>query len=219
MHAKRFSTAVLVGIAVLGAISLMNQAGCEIKKIYVAEMNDSKKPAFPDSCVVCGQPRGERLSTLTMSDEHGRVDFYLYKLPIAAAQGSHLEIPVHDTCAKGVRNDFLKRFALIALVAVSIAAAGVLNQYGAFYSLMAALVVATPFLYLQFTKPVPVEFNHYAQKYVLMFKDRNYAEDFARLNGVEVREGTDPYTGTPVKTGPIAGSPLKSHLPGGKSIR
>jgi len=49
-----------------------------MKKVYVVEMNDSQKPLFPDSCVVCRQPKGEPLGTMIMPAEYGRVDFYMW---------------------------------------------------------------------------------------------------------------------------------------------
>jgi hypothetical protein len=173
-----------------------------MKTVYVVEVSDSQKPVFPDSCVVCGQPRGERLTTIMMNDEHGRVDFYLHGLFDTPAQGSLLEIPAHDVCARGVRNDFLKRFFLIVSVAASIFIIGILNKCSTWLSAAIALVLATPFLYFQFTKPVPVEFNHYDKKYVLMFKDRSYAEEFSHLNIAEVKECEYPLTGHPIKGGP-----------------
>lgn len=193
MQAKRLSKAALIVIALLNAISLINTAGREMKTIHIVEVSDSKKPVFPDSCVVCGHPREERLMPMVMSDEHSRVEFYFYKLSRTRAQGSLLEFPVHDSCAISARNGLIKNLTLIIIMAASIAVFGILSKFSLWASALAAIVVATPFLYMQFTKPVPVEFIHCDQKYVLMFKNRNYAEHVARLNNVEVKEGNHPY--------------------------
>ena len=166
-----------------------------MKTIHVVEVNDAKKPLFPQSCVVCARAEGERLANMIMSDEHGRVDLYFYGLSREPARGSLLEIPVHESCAKAARNDLLRRLVLIIFVAAAIVTLGVVNKYGVMICAVAAVLVITPLLYFQFTKPVPVEFNRYGQKYVLMFKEREYAEHFARLNGAEVRECKHPYTG------------------------
>ena len=45
--------------------------------VYIVEVTDAKKPALPDSCVVCEKPRHEKLAMLLLSDEHSRVEFYL----------------------------------------------------------------------------------------------------------------------------------------------
>src|SRR4030043_465082 len=102
-----------------------------------------------------------------------------------------------DTCIKGVWNNFLKRFILIVILAVSIGLIGILYHFGLFYSAIVALLVVTPFLYWQFTEPVPVECMHYSGKFVLIFKDRNYATDVAHLNHVHLKEGRYP-SGQPV---------------------
>ena len=96
-----------------------------MKKCYLVEMDDSKIPAFPDCCAVCGQPRGEDLVAMTIGDENSIVDFWCYKLPIKPSQGPSLNIPVHDTCAKNLRNRLLIHSALIIIIALSIIAVGV----------------------------------------------------------------------------------------------
>ena len=44
-------------------------------------------------------------------------------------------------------------------------------------------------------KKMPLYFHYPTGKSILMFGDRGYAEEVARLNGVQVRTGIDPYTG------------------------
>ncbi len=105
-----------------------------------------------------------------------------------------LEFPVHDACVREVRNGFLKHLALILLAVGLIAVAGVMVKHVA-VSVIVALLGATPFLYLEFTKPVPVEFLHYRGRYVLIFRDHDYAEQVARLNGATVKEDSNPYGG------------------------
>ena len=165
-----------------------------MKPLYVVEVDDSQKPLFPDMCLACGRRGAEKPIMLLMTDEHGRVDFYFYKLLKSTAQGLKLEFPVHDACAREVRNAFLKHFALIILAAVLIVAGGIVVQHLAI-GIVIALLAATPFLYLEFTKPVPVEFLHYNGRYVLIFRDSEYAETVARLNVAKVEQDSNPYAG------------------------
>jgi len=169
--------------------------GCEMKSVYVVEVPDSRKPVFPDACVVCGVQKHESLTTMKMSDDNGRIDFYLYKIANRDAVGSLLEIPVHDMCVMSLRNDALKRFAGIFLAALSIVAVGVFSRYGTFGFIVAAIVIAVPFLYLEFMNPMPMEFYHQNRTYVMLFRHEEYARDFARLNSATVRMTQYPYFG------------------------
>src|SRR4030042_6425805 len=148
---------------------------------------------------LCSLQTTSKRATRNNSDgrEHGRLDFYFYHLIRRNRNENFLNIPAHDTCIKGVPNNFLKRFILILILAVSIGLIGILYHFGPFYSAIVALLVVTPFLYWQFTEPVPVEYMHYSGKFVLIFKDRNYATDVAHLNHVHLKEGRYPY-GQPV---------------------
>ena len=163
--------------------------------IYVVEVNESKGLKLPDSCIVCGLSGDNELKTITLSDEQGRVDFYLYGFIKTPGEGFLLKAPVHDKCAKGVRNNFLKRLLLIIIVASAIVTLGIIRHFGMFFSVVIALVVITVFLYFLVIKPVPMEFIYKGKKYFLMFKDRTYAEHVARLNGSEVRESSLPFIG------------------------
>jgi hypothetical protein len=77
------------GIGILGSL-----AGCVMSTFYAVEVADTKPPLFPDSCVVCGQDRAEKLVSILLTDEASRVDFFLFGLPLRPAQGSTLVAPV-----------------------------------------------------------------------------------------------------------------------------
>jgi len=168
-----------------------------MKKVFIVQMGDSKKPVFPQVCVVCRDLGSEPLVALKMNDEQGRVDFYLYRLmrsnPDSLSGYSFLDIPAHHKCIRKVQYTLLKRLFFILMVAAAVAGIGILIKIGLFFSLMAALVVMGPLLYFEFIKPVPAEFHHYAHKYFFFFKDRNYAEEFARLNNGSLQEGDYTY--------------------------
>ena len=180
--------------AMFGMLILLCVEGCTMKTFYVVEVVDSKKPLFPDSCVACGMPGAERPVNMTLTDEGSRVDFYLYKLPLRPAQGPKLEVPAHDSCAKRIRNTFLKQLALAVLASALILGVGIYSKHMG-VSLIAVLAVLAALFCIQTMKRVPLEFNRHGGKYILMFGDRGYAEKVASLNGAQVRTGTDPYTG------------------------
>jgi hypothetical protein len=188
---RHFSIIFLVAIALPLTLYLISKVELTMKNVFIVEVSDSKIPAFPDSCVVCRQPQVGQLGTIQIADEHGRLDFYFYQLTKEDRNQNFLSIPAHDACIKGVRNNFLKRFFLMVILAVSIGWIGIFYRLGLFFSAIIALLVVTPFLYWQFTEPVPVEYMHYSGKFVLIFKDRNYATDVAHLNHVNMKEQRD----------------------------
>lgn len=155
-----------------------------MKKLFIVEMSDSKLPIFPESCVVCNRPKGEQLRTMKMSSEHGRVDFYLYNLVKKNAQGYFLDIPAHDKCIIEVRNKFLKRFLLILSFTVLVGVICNHYNFSGFFA-MIAFIFTMPLL---FNVPVPLEYEYYSNKFNFTFRDRNYAEHFAALNNVTMKE-------------------------------
>jgi hypothetical protein len=201
---KPFLHLVVIVMAIGGIFLLFINPGYYMQTAYLVKIPDSQKPIFPDSCVVCKKPKGEKLEILPVSDEHGRVEFYLYGLGIKPGVGTLLPIPVHDSCARAVRNSFLKWLLLSVAVAAGIAIIGTIRGYSIFYSCLAALVAMTPFLFIFSSKPVPIEFYHVEKSFSLVFQDRAYAEQVARLNHVEAQLCTNPYTGLPP-----TGEPLK----------
>jgi hypothetical protein len=176
-------------------LALLYTCGCAMKSLYVVEVGDPKIPRFPDSCIICGLSGPEKLVETTVTDEATRVDFFLYSLPISPAQGSKIDVPVHDSCAKTMRNRFLKEAAATVMVAgLIIGLSGIYGRYlGAAWAIGFGFVVA--FWMFQSAKMVPFEFNRTLSGYIFTFADHHYAERVAALNGVQIKTGTDPYTG------------------------
>jgi len=166
-------------------------AGCEMKTYRVSAVStgSSRKPDFPKICAICGSRKAEDLVSILINDEESRVDFYFYKFPVSPASGPLLEIPVHDSCARAFRNHFLKRLALSVLGAAAIVAIGIFSSFSFWISIIAAVIMALLFLGPEISKPAPVEFGRSMDgKYALWFKDASYAREFARMNGVEMKE-------------------------------
>ncbi len=174
--------------------------GCGMKAaiVYMVEIDGESQPVFPQRCAACARIGSEMPVGIQVGDEEGRVDYYLYGFGVSPSQGPLLRIPIHDSCAKAIRNDFLKRLALILLLAAAVIALGMYLHHG-ILGLVAAALIATPLLSIQMMKPVPFEFYKTPNSYVLIFSNREYAREFAWHNGVEVEECEYSSSGIPVK--------------------
>ena len=159
-----------------------------VNSFYYVLVPDSKKPLFPDLCVVCGKSGGEELKRVQITDDLGSVQFYFYGIGRDHEEDFHLYVPVHDRCGKGVRNEYLKWFALTLTVAVGVASLGIVLGCGSFASLLIAGIIAAPLLSILLSKPVPFELNQGGGKLHLKFNNKSYAEHVARLNDSEVIE-------------------------------
>jgi hypothetical protein len=166
--------------------------------VYVVEIDGGRQPVFPQRCAACDRIGSEMPVGIEVGDEVARVDYYLYGFGVSPSQGPLLTVPIHDSCAKAIRNDFLKRAALILLLAAAVIALGMYLHHG-LLGLIAAVIIATPLLYIQMMKPVPFEFYKTPNSYVLIFSNREYAREFAFHNGVEAEECEYSNAGIPVK--------------------
>jgi hypothetical protein len=188
---------ILLVLAILSTVFLISTGGAGMSKVFIVQVSDSKKTVFPQVCVVCQDLGIEPLIPFTIKDEEVEFDFYLYRRmrsnPDTPPDHSFLDIPAHHTCLRKFQYTLLTRLFFILMVAAAVAVICVLNKIGIFFSLIASLIVMAPLLALEWGKPSPVEFHHYAHKYVLFFKDRHYAEEFARLNNASVQEGDYPF--------------------------
>lgn len=182
---------VLICIPFLFYLALLSES--EMPKIFIVRVSDLQKAIFPPLCVVCGQAGGSTpLVTFNMKDEHGRFDFYFYRLvrrnPDRLIGHSFLNIPVHRECIKKVQYAFWMRFLLFLTVLALVVAFTLVKRFDSFWAFMAAMIMLGLFIYVEFKKPAPVEFNHSENQYEVIFKEEAYAQEFARLNKARVEE-------------------------------
>lgn len=184
--------------SLFGILALCGGCGMKPAIVYVVEIDCDRQPVFPQRCAACARIGSEMPVGIEVGDEEGRVDYYLYGFAVSPSQGPLLRIPIHESCAKAIRNDFLKKLALILLLATAVIGLGMYLHHG-LLGLIAAVLIATPLLYIQMTKPVPFEFYKTPDSYVLIFANREYAREFAWHNGVEVEECEYSNSVIPVK--------------------
>lgn len=162
-----------------------------MKKVYIVQMSDSKKPIYPQVCPVCGIPGTEPLVALSLDCEDARTDYMFYRLmkKDALPNQPFRGILAHHRCIRRVQYRLLRRLFLMLLIGVTVTAIGVLIGLSLFFSLIAAVILATPLSYFEFTTPLPVEYFFHEEKYLFSFTDKQYAENFAHLNDASLQEG------------------------------
>jgi len=171
---------------------------------YYVFLPESKMPAFPDLCVVCGKAEGEELKRVQITDDLGSVQFYFYGMGGDREDDFHVHVPIHHSCGKRVRNTSLKWFGLALMVAAGIFALGIMLGWGFWASLFVTGIIAGPLLFVLLSKPVPFELNHGGGKLHLKFSNPSYAEQVARINDSEVIEYRQHILGNEEKVGPLA---------------
>ena len=130
-----------------------------MKKVYIVQMSNSKKPIYPQACAVCRILGSEPLVALSLDCEDARTDYMFYRLmkKDTLPNRPFLGIMAHHKCIRKVQYTLLKRLFLILLIGAAVAAIGVLSGFSLFYSLIAAVITATPLSYFGFTTPLPIE--------------------------------------------------------------
>lgn len=163
-------------------------SGSEMQKIFIVRVSDLQKAIFPQLCAVCGQPgRGTPLITLDMRDENGRFDFYFYQL-VRRNPDRLVGHSFNRECIKKVQYTFLKRLLFFLTVLALVGVFTIVRRLASFWIFMAAMIMLGLFLYVEFKKPAPVEFNRHQDQYEVIFKEEAYAQEFAHLNKAKVEE-------------------------------
>lgn len=182
----------IISVAGLTVVILMfNMPGGNmnlVNSFYYVIIPDSRTPAFPDLCVVCGKSGEEKLKQIQITDDLGSVQFFFYGIGRDREEDVHVHVPIHDSCGKSVRNNYLKWIGLSLIIIAAIIALGVVSGWGTLISLIIGGIIAGPILTVLFSKPAPVELNHDDGKRHLKFSNKHYAGKVAQINDGEIIE-------------------------------
>lgn len=191
-HSKKMKIliAACVLAALFSALYLWGSWKADMKKVYIVQLSNAQEPVYPQACAICGMPASEPLVALSLDPEDARTNYMFYRrLKNNALQSRPFPgIPAHHACIRNVQYGLLTFFFLILAVGATIAAIGMVFGFGLFSSLIAAVILATPLFYFVFTKPLPVEYFFREKENLFSFTNRQYAEQFARLNHAGLRE-------------------------------
>ena len=163
----------------------------DMKKVHIVQLSNSKEPIYPQICAVCGILRSEPLVALSLDGEDARTDYMFYQLlkKNTLQNQPFLGILAHHKCIRKVQYTLLKRLFLVLLIGAALAVIGVLSGFGLFFSLIAAVILATPLFYFMFTTPLPFEYFFHEKENLFSFTNQQYAEKFAHLNHASLQEG------------------------------
>jgi hypothetical protein len=195
----RLLSLISVLLLVIVAAALIKGEGPMAKKVYVVDIKASKPPIFSDQCAVCMQPRQEPVTYLALTATHGRMEYYLYGFTNPYPNEHTLQVPVHASCVKKIRNDFSRRIILIITASILTGVAVYAGRWGGFFGAMLGLLAFGVLLSFTLNAPMPVEYAlQRSGEMRFFFRDKAYADNFARRNGGTVREGaylTEYYPG------------------------
>ncbi|MBN1850511.1 MAG: hypothetical protein JW932_18225 [Deltaproteobacteria bacterium] len=160
-----------------------------MKKVYIVQLNNPQEPIYPEVCAICGLNTGEPLVALSLDTEDPGTDYLFYQLKKDTRERQpFFGIRAHHQCIRKVQYRLLKSLFLIILAAAAITAIGMLLGFGLFTSLIPAVIIAGPLFYLMYSQPLPVEYFFHEKDNLFSFMNRQYAEEFARLNHVDLKE-------------------------------
>ena len=138
---------------------------------------------FPKRCVVCGDSCDSTAKVASTPVGSARALFRCVEL----------DVNIHDSCTRSFfRRDIRRRRVLFVLAGLGAVTAGYLcwGWSGLAFDLAIGFVVAVlliPAVVWQRSRPLPIEFMKTGSSFQFAFADGEYAEEFADLNGSEVR--------------------------------
>lgn len=163
-------------------------------KGFIVKVNDLKFLSFPEYCIVCGRQYKGRYGTIEIGPVSKRRPYLpvhismLLLIDKISSKEHVLSVPGHQKCIKSIRTAFWIRTLFYFLIAVPVFIIGIKYGLNRFYMFLICLVIAVPFIFWEFSHPLPINYEYRNGEYVFEFKDRDYAERFALLNDAKVEE-------------------------------
>lgn len=144
---------------------------------YLVYLPWTDKNRFPHRCVICGKPAGSRHNIL--NDAMMDIDLF---------NRTNISVPGHESCIAANRKERIKRGILFFLFILfggyfpfALIRFGV-GAYTAFILLLA--LISTSVFIISKNQKLPFKFYIYsANELIFSFADKEYAEEFAALNG------------------------------------
>lgn len=176
-------------VLLFSVLYLLESKKAEMKKVYIVQLSNPQEPIYPEVCAICCRNTGNPLVALSLNAEDARADYMFYKLTKDTHQRHpFFGIKAHHKCIRKVQYSLLKSLFLILAAGAAITAIGMLIGFGLFYSLIPAVFLVGPLSYFVFTAPLPVEYFFHEKNNLFSFMNRKYAEEFAHLNHVSLKE-------------------------------
>jgi hypothetical protein len=140
----------------------------------------SHAPLFPDRCVVCNRP------VETRSKISGRPYGWNGMIAWLLRQTPKVLVPMHPNCATALkwRLSGMRTATFLIATAAGLGAAAI-----GISKLMAVVIfvaILTPLIFIDLFWPPALDITGGPTFTEFEFKDSKYAEEFARLNGVDV---------------------------------
>jgi hypothetical protein len=148
---------------------------------FYVEIADSMKIIFPDRCLVCNKSIQNSSVTIT-GNPVGYFGLWKYQFGF----NPKLEVPAHVDCGKQLRSNVRSRNYLIMLIVAIVLGIGFYFHWDRWQMLTLIFALILLPIYWQLKNAPPFEFELEGGVFEFRFSSKEYAEEFARFNGVKV---------------------------------
>lgn len=137
--------------------------------------------AFPERCVVCNQVVQQSESMSLQANWSSQFHTFRWLL------GMHkkLSVPAHQSCGEHLKKKIRRPIYGSLLVVTGLAIFQDSLQFSDWFSYGLILIGAIFYVFWKNSKPLPFEFTYENYCFRLIFANKQYAYEVAKLNGVE----------------------------------
>ena len=154
--------------------------------LYIVNIPKNREPVFPDVCIVCQRNTPQVKVRLA---SHSLGWWLLFTLKFGAM--ADVRVPACVECSKLLDRDRMARWlatAGIAIVGIFLLVrllGGNPTPRQIALGMGLGLLCLTPLIVWEWKTPLPIELTSYLDSVDYIFRNDDYAQQFARLNGVE----------------------------------
>ena len=154
--------------------------------LYIVNVPKKGEPVFPDLCIVCQRNRPQ---TRVRLGSHS-LGWWLL-LTLKFGDMAKVSVPACLECSKILDRDRVGRWLATAGIAIVgifllIRLLGGRPTVGQIaFGMVLGLLCLVPLMVWEWKTPLPIELTAYFDSVDYIFRHEDYAQEFARLNGVE----------------------------------
>lgn len=146
---------------------------------FYVVIQESKEILFPEKCVVCKKEVQDHYICIT-GNPVGYYGLWKYQLGF----NPKIKVPAHTNCGKKVKSSIQSRNVILMGICGIVSAMGIYFDWERWQFILFFLVLGLPPICWQIKNAPPFEFELDHGVFEFHFSDKEYAEEFAKINGV-----------------------------------